>query len=202
MSFDIATVFNSFEMDKICKHIFILGLLLVSAFVGKAEVSQLCFASDTTIYREVETIDVFPRKGLKMNPKQYARLVKKIKKVYPLAKEAAIEMQKYNDRYKGLKSDKKKRQYIKSVEKELFKKHEQELRHFTVSEGRYLMLLIDRQTGDTSYGIIEELKGSFSAHFWQGIAKVFGNNLKERYDPIYKHFLIEQIVLQLERENS
>jgi hypothetical protein len=64
------------------------------------------------------------------------------------------------------------------------------------------MLLIDRQTGDTSYGIIDELKGSFSAHFWQGIAKVFGNDLKERYDPIYKHFLIEQIVLQLEREKS
>lgn len=198
----LTVVFNSFEMVKICKHIFVLGLFLVSALVGKAEVSQLCFTSDTTIYREVETINVFPRKGLKMNPKQYAKLVKKIKKVYPLAKEAAIEMQKYNDRYKGLKSDKKKRQYIKSVEKELFKKHEQELKHFTISEGRYLMLLIDRQTGDTSYGIIDELKGSFSAHFWQGIAKVFGNDLKERYDPIYKHFLIEQIVLQLEREKS
>jgi len=189
-------------MVKICKHIFVFSLLLISALVGKAEVKEVCFASDTTIFREIETINVYPRKGLKMNPKQYARLVKKIKKVYPLAKEAAVEMQKYNERYKGLKSDKKKRQYIKSVEKELFSRHEKELRHFTVSEGRYLMLLIDRQTGDTSYGIIDELKGSFSAHFWQGIAKVFGNDLKEQYDPIYKHFLIEQIVLELERENS
>lgn len=115
------TLFNSFEMVKICKHIFVLGLFLISALVGKAEVSQLCFASDTTIYREVETINVFPRKGLKMNPKQYAKLVKKIKKVYPLAKEAAIEMQKYNDRYKGLKSDKKSANILSLLRKSCLK---------------------------------------------------------------------------------
>jgi hypothetical protein len=189
-------------MIEDCKHILILILFLTFVMVGKAEsIEQPFFPSDTTIYREVETINVFPRKGIKMNPRQYARLVKKIRKVYPLAKEAAIEMQKYNEKYKGLKSEKKKRQYIKTIEKELFKKHEKELKHFTISEGRYLMLLIDRQTGDTSYGIIDELKGNFSAHFWQSIAKIFGNDLKERYDPIYKHFLVEQIVLQLEREN-
>lgn len=174
-------------------------VFLTSIVRGQSDKVALA-AYDSTIFRELEEIDVYPRKGFKMNPKQYGKIVKKIRKVYPFAKEAAAEMDKYNKKYKGLKSKEKKRDYIKKVEKELFKKHENEFKKLTISEGRYLMLLIDREIGETSYELIDELKGDFAAHFWQGIAKIFGNDLKERYDPVYKHYLIETIVLQLERE--
>lgn len=180
--------------------LFTISLLTIS-LVGwsHGEAGNSLSTADTTIYREVEEIDVYPRKGFKMNPRQYGRLVKKIKKVYPFAKEAAYEMKKYNEHFKGLKSSQKKRQYIAKVEKELFAKHEKEFRRLTVSEGRYLMLLIDRETGDNSYELIDEIKGNFAAHFWQGIAKLFGNDLKENYDPVYKHYLIEQIVLNIDK---
>ncbi len=175
-------------------------LIFITSTVWGQEGKITLAAYDSTIFRELEEIDVYPRKGFKMNPKQYGRIVKKIKKVYPFAKEAAAEMDKYNKKYKGLKSREKKREYIKKVEKELFKKHEKEFKKLTISEGRYLMLLIDREIGETSYELIGELKGDFAAHFWQGIAKIFKNDLKERYDPVYKHYLIETIVLQLEKE--
>jgi len=158
--------------------------------------------SDTIIYREIEEITVYPRKGYKINSNEYFRMVKKIRKVYPFAKEAAIELHTYNEKFKKIKDPRLKRRYIKKVEKDLFAKHENDIKHLTISEGRYLLLLIDRETGDTSYELVKEIKGSFSAFFWQGIAKVFGNNMKDEYDPIYKHFVIEQIVLMIEKEKS
>jgi hypothetical protein len=154
---------------------------------------------DTIIYRELEKIDIYPRKGFKMNSREYTRLVAKIKKVYPFAKEAAIELQRYNEMYEKITNPRKRRQYVRKVEKELFAKHENDIRHITVSEGRYMLLLIDRETGDCSYELIKEIKGSFSAFFWQGIAKIFHNDLREEYDPVYKHFVIEQIVQSIEQ---
>ncbi len=156
-------------------------------------------SSDTLIYRKLDEIIVKPRKGRKMSAKEYARLVQKIKKVYPYAKIAAAELDKYNEKFVNIKSEREKRKYIKVVEKQMFNKFEKSFKKLTISEGRYLMLLIDRETGDTSYELIKELKGSLPALFWQGIARVFGNSLKDEYDPVYKHFVIEQIVLMIER---
>jgi hypothetical protein len=155
-----------------------------------------------TYYRELEEIDVYPRPVYKINFRRYSRLVKKIRKVYPFAVEAAAELEVYNEKYKEFKTERERRKYVRQVEKELFAKHEDEFKHFTISEGRYLMLLIDRETGETSYDLIKELKGTFPALFWQGFALIFGNDLKEDYDPYYKHFMIEQIVLMIKAENK
>ena len=157
------------------------------------------YSGDTLIYRKLDEIVIRPRKGRKMSAKEYARLVQKIKKVYPYAKMAAKELEQYNEKFVNIKSEREKRKYIKSIEKQLFSKYEKSFKKLTISEGRYLMLLIDRETGDTSYELIKELKGSLPALFWQGIARVFGNSLKDEYDPVYKHFVIEQIVLMIER---
>jgi hypothetical protein len=156
--------------------------------------------SDSLLYVELDAIDVYPERGRKMNYRRYSRLVRKLRKVYPFAREAVVELQKYNEKYENADNERDKRKYVRKVEKELFKRHEDELKKLTISEGRYLILLIDRETGNTSYSIIKELKGGLPALFWQGIAKIFSNDLKEEYDPHYKHFVIEQIVLMLEKE--
>ncbi|MBN1926470.1 MAG: DUF4294 domain-containing protein [Prolixibacteraceae bacterium] len=155
-----------------------------------------------TYYRELETIDIYPRPAYKINYRRYSRLVAKIRKVYPFAIEAAAELEVYNKKYTQFKTDKERRRYVREIEKELFAKHEKDFKKFTISEGRYLMLLIDRETGETSYDLIKELKGSFPALFWQGFALIFGNDLKEDYDPVYRHFLIEQIVLMIKDEKK
>ncbi|MCF8357311.1 MAG: DUF4294 domain-containing protein [Prolixibacteraceae bacterium] len=154
-----------------------------------------------TYYRELEEIDVYPRPVYKINFRRYARLVRKIRKVYPFAVEAAAELEVYNEKYKEFETERERRKYVRQVEKELFAKHEDDFKRFTISEGRYLMLLIDRETGETSYDLIKELKGSLPALFWQGFALIFGNDLREDYDPYYKHFMIEQIVLMIKKEN-
>lgn len=161
----------------------------------------LISGNDSLVYIYLEQVNVFPQKGRKMNYRRYTRLVAKIRKVYPFAKEAASEMIIYNEKFMNSKSDSERRRYVRHIEKELFAKHENELKRFTISEGRYLMLLIDRETGDTSFEIIKEIKGGVPALFWQGIAKIFNNDLKEVYDPVYKHYVIEQIVLMIEQEN-
>ena len=152
------------------------------------------------LYVELDAIDVYPERGRKMNYRRYSRLVRKLRKVYPFAREAVVELQKYNELYENADNERDKRKYVRKVEKELFRRHEDELKKLTISEGRYLILLIDRETGNTSYSIIKELKGGLPALFWQGVARIFSNDLKEEYDPHYKHFVIEQIVLMLEKE--
>lgn len=158
--------------------------------------------NDTIIHRLLEQVNIYPQKGRALNYKEYARMVVKIRKVYPLAKEASREVEKYNTLYENSRSDRERRKYVKAVEKELFAKYEDQIKHLTIPEGRYLILLIDREVGNSSYSIIKEVKGGFSAVFWQGIARIFKNNLKEEYDPTYKHYIIEQIVLMLEAEEK
>ncbi|MDA3878798.1 MAG: DUF4294 domain-containing protein [Prolixibacteraceae bacterium] len=155
---------------------------------------------DSMLFVELDAIDVYPERGKRLNYRRYSRLVRKIRKVYPFSREAVIELKKYNTLYENATDEREKRKYVRQVERELFSKHEDELKKFTISEGRYLILLIDRETGNTSYSIIKELKGGLPALFWQGIAKIFNNDLKEEYDPLYKHFVIEQIVTMVEKE--
>lgn len=180
------------------KLLFILFLIPIIGF-GQDEVDSLPANSDSIIYKRLEEIEVYPRVARKMTYKRYTRLIRKIKKVYPFAKAAAAELIIYNEKFINIEDEREKKRYIKKVEKELFEEYEGSLRKLTISEGRYLMLLIDRETGETSYELIKELRGGFPALFWQGIARIFGNDLKADYDPEYKHFVIEQIILMIER---
>lgn len=114
---------------------------------------------------------------------QYSRLVRNIKIALPYARMAAAKLQVINDNLAKLPTDKKRREYLKKAEKELFNEFEAPLRKLTFSQGKLLIKLIDRETGDTSYNLIREYKGGVSALFWQGIARIFGANLKDQYIP-------------------
>ncbi len=192
-------------MQKLLIFLF-LSFVAVSTVIGQQPKNDTKLAqdglqqNDTLLYRVLEQINVYPKKGKGINFREYARMVVKIRKVYPFAKDAARELEKYNSLYANSKSDRERKKYLNKIEKELFAKYEDQLKRFTISEGRYLMLLIDRETNNTSYSIIKEVKGSFSASFWQGVAKLFKNDLKEEYDPIYKHYIIEQIVQMIDAE--
>lgn len=157
-------------------------------------------SKDTTLHFDLKPIDIFPDKK-DMPPKQlrqYTLLEYKVKKVYPIAKVAAIKLAEYNRVYSSFKTDRERRQYVKGVEKELFSEYEQELRTMKVSEGRILIKLLDRETGNSSFEIIKEFKGGFSAFFWQSVAKLFGHDLKAQYDPVLEDRLIEYIIMQID----
>ena len=91
-----------------------------------------------------------------------------------------------------------KRKFWKQYEKLLFQRYEGSFRDMTASQGQMLMKLIDRETGSTSYDVIELYKGSLAANFWQGLAKMFGNDLKAEYDGADKDQITERIILLVE----
>ena len=88
----------------------------------------------------------------------------------------------------------KREKYINTVQKELFDVFEGQMRNLTVSQGALLMKLIDREVGKSSYNIIKDYKSGVTAGFWQGIAKIFGTDLKKPYDPEGEDKLTEELV--------
>ena len=93
---------------------------------------------------------------------------------------------------------KKRKEFINEAEKELRNQFEDELKGLTITQGRILIKLIDRETGETSYELVKELKGSFSAVLWQTVARIFGSNLKSEFDPEGEDKLINEIVMLIE----
>ena len=131
--------------------------------------------------------------------RQYTQLELKVKKVYPIAKLAAKKIAVYNRVYLTFKTERERKEYVKNIEKELFAEYEPEIRSMTVSQGKILIKLIDRETGKSSFEIIKEFKGGFSAFVWQSVARIFGHNLKSEYDAASEDRMIEYIVWQIDQ---
>lgn len=130
--------------------------------------------------------------------RRYRRMILNIKKAYPYARIAADELKKLDDHLLTLDNEKEQKAYVNQVEKEIMNRFEKEVKRLTVTQGIILVKLIDRETGHTSYQVIKDLKGGFTAFFWQGIARIFGNNLKTEYDPENQDKVMEDIVLGIE----
>lgn len=129
---------------------------------------------------------------------KYAKLVKHIKKVLPYAKIAKTRLLIIQNEVEKLPTEKERKEYIKKAEKALKEDFQDEITNLTITQGRLLIKLIDRETGNTSYTLIKELKGSFSAFLYQSIARLFGENLKDEYDPKGDDKLVEEIVIRIE----
>lgn len=129
---------------------------------------------------------------------QFLKLQKKVVKVYPLAHLASLKLEEYAQELANVTSEKEKKRFYKQIEKEIKEEYEGELRKLTISEGRILIKLLDRETGNTSFYLVEELRGKFSAYFWQGLARVFGHDLKSKYDPDGEDREVEFIVQRIE----
>lgn len=127
--------------------------------------------------------------------RQYYRLVHNFSKAYPyalVAKKLVVEADSViaADNLKGIKREK----YINQVQKELFSVFESQMRSLTVSQGALIMKLVDREVGKSSYNIIKGYKSGITAGFWQGIAKMFGSDLKKPYDPEGEDEATEELV--------
>lgn len=127
--------------------------------------------------------------------RRYYRLVHNFSKTYPYALAARHLVHEVDstieaDNLKRAKRDR----YINSMQKQLFEDFESSMRGLTVSQGALLMKLIDREVGKSSYMIIKDYKNGMAAGFWQGIAKIFGTDLKKPYDPEGEDRPIEELV--------
>ncbi len=148
----------------------------------------------------LEEVLVFPPRVFK-NKRQrlrYSRLVRNVRIVLSYASIAGKEIKEIDTALGGISDKKGRKKYIKVAEKRLFGEFEGELKDLTFTQGRLLIKLIDRETGDTTYALVKELKGKFSAFIWQGVARVFGSNLKSEYDASGEDRAIEEIILLIQ----
>lgn len=139
----------------------------------------------------------YPKHLLKRR-QEWTRLRNAIYVCYPYARRAGIIMNDINARIANM-PDKDKKKYIHSREKELKKQFAEPLSELSIYQGKVLMKLINRQTGNNCYNIIKEYKGGFTARAWQTVAFVFGSNLKQPYNPNGDESEMEKIVQEVER---
>jgi hypothetical protein len=149
---------------------------------------------------DIKEVTVVPRTRpeKRSDYRKYERLVYNIKRVYPYAVMVRTRLNQVNEAMKSITDERSRREYMKRVEKDVFAEYEDDMRQMTISQGRLLIKLIDRETQNTSYELIKDYKGKFSAAFWQSIARIFGTNLKEEYDPYGDDAIIELIINELE----
>lgn len=130
--------------------------------------------------------------------RRYRRLVDAVKKVYPIAKIARAKMADMEKVLCSLPTKKEQKAYIKGVYNEIKEEYTPVLKRMTRTQGKVLLKLIDRETEYTAYEVLREFRGGFIAGFWQGVSKIFGQNLKDEYDREGEDRIIEQIVLYYE----
>jgi hypothetical protein len=130
---------------------------------------------------------------------EWTRLRNAVYVTYPYAIKASQVMNEINAQLVNITDKKKRKEIIMSREKELKKEFADRLTQLSVYQGKVLMKLIYRQTGNNCYEIIEDYKGKFNAGFWQTVALIFGSNLRQNYEPAGNDHDMEIIVLDVEK---
>ena len=198
-------------MRKLCKNIIVLYGLMTFSLSVVAQVDTLKTSTLNLLKGKVLEGDTIPHvyiKEVQVSPpwkfknkrqhKRYSRLVINVKKTLPYARLAKRRLDAIALALDTISGEKQKKQYIKIAEKELFEEFEKPLRKLTFSQGRMLIKLIERETGDTSYKLIKDLKGGLSAFMWQSVARIFGSNLKSEFDSEGDDRMIEHIIMLLD----
>jgi hypothetical protein len=159
------------------------------------------YNGDTIPARTMEMIWVTARmtRAMSRRIEEWTRLRNAVYVTYPFARKAGVIMNEMNSRLAKMSSESDRKLYIKSKEKDLKREFSDPLTQLSVYQGKVLMKLINRQTGNNCYDIIKEYKGGFTARFWQTVAFVFGSNLKQPYDEKGDDKQMEVFLKQAER---
>lgn len=169
-------------------------------FVPTVKVGKVLHEGDSIQYMEMNNVYVYPQLTFK-NKKQaesYMRLVRNVKKVLPIAKEARMMLIETTEYLETLPDKKSKDEHIKRVEEDIFRTYKPKMKKLTYSQGKLLIKLIDRECNSSSYDMIKAFMGPVRAGFWQVFAWGFGASLKKEYDAQGVDRLTERVVLMVE----
>lgn len=158
---------------------------------------------DTLCMIVFNPITIYPPERFKNNKEEqfYWRTVRDVRRTLPYAKlicSTLIETYEYIETFP---TQKEREQYLKEMEKEIFKQYKPIMKTFTRSQGKMLVKLIDRETNQTSYNIVKAFLGSFRAGFWLTFGKLFGVNMRSGYKPDKnkEDAMIERICVRIEQ---
>ncbi len=182
--------------------LFLFSLCLEAQELVSDTLPATVFGNDTLIVRQLPEVTVFPALRTEFSSRRqrryYGRLLRDVKKTLPYAKLAGVLLVQVNDSLQKIPSKHAQDLFLKSMEKELLSEYEPALKKMSIRQGRVLIKLIDRECQITSYEVLKMYRGGFSAFFWQGLARLFGNDLKSVYDPYGDDALMEEVVQLVE----
>lgn len=163
-------------------------------------VGQLVVGGDTIPWSVLDEVLFVPKPTLSDHQarRNYYSLTRKVRRVYPYVREAALRMDSVNMQLEGIDKKRQRRKYTKQYQKYLEERFEPELRKLTRSEGQILSKLIYRETGMPVYDIIKTYRNGLSARFWSMTAWWYDIDLKRPYDPLNdpEDQLIENILVR------
>ncbi len=192
------------------KHLLVYGffgcLLLGFILPGRAEqpptytMQAKIVDGDTILVMELRPVTIFAPRVFNSRAEQrrFNRLVYNVKRVYPYAQLAGLRFREYSEMLMHIERESERKRITKRIEDEVRREFEDDLKRLTISQGLILIKLIDRETSHTSYDLLKEFRGLFSAVFWQGLGRLFGYDLRTEYDPEGADSQIEEIVLLIE----
>jgi hypothetical protein len=167
-----------------------LGYVLKAVIVG----------NDTIPHATLGQVAILPPLEFANNADylRYRKLVRDVKTVYPYSLMAREVFNEVVTNIGTMDNRRDQRQYVRAKDKELQDKYTEELKKLTITQGRILIKLIERETGHTSYDVVKELRGGLSAFMWQQMARLFGSNLKTGFDAEGEDHLINRIIIMIE----
>ncbi len=153
--------------------------------VNNTLVRTIIYNGDTIPYAVLPTVTCYGERVFKnrRDAAKWTRIKYNVKKVYPYAILASAKLKEYSRLLDQIDSETERKKYMKKAEDQLKKEFGDELKNLSMSQGRVLIKLIDRETGKTTYDVVKDMRGSFSAFMWQGVAVMFNSSLKADYDP-------------------
>ena len=169
-------------------------------FVPTVKVGKVLEDGDSIQYMEMNNVYVFPPVSFSSKKQQgaYMRLVKNVKTVLPIAKEARLIMMETAAYLETLPSKKAREEHMQRVEKSIMQEYKPRMKKLTYSQGKLLIKLIYRESHSSGYELIQAFLGPVRAGFYQAFAWAFGASLKKEYDPEGIDRLTERVVLMVE----
>jgi len=157
------------------------------------------YDGDTIEARTLSDVEFLSRiaNANKESRAKWTRLRNAIIVTYPYAMRSGLILNEMNAHLATVSEKSARKEYIKSREKELKKEFTDPLSNLSIYQGKVLMKLINRQTGNDCYDIIKEYKGGLTARFYQTVAFFFSSNLKQDYDPNGEDREIENILREV-----
>ena len=158
------------------------------------------YKGDTIPWIQLRTVHVFEELKFKKKKdyEKYQKLIRDVKKVLPIANEVNAALIETYEYLQTIPSEKERKRHIKDLEKGIKKQYTPRLKKLTVSQGKLLIRLIDRQNHQTSYELVKAFLGSFKATTYQVFASMFGFSLKKHYDPEGDDKLTERVIILVE----
>ncbi len=170
------------------------------SFAPMVRMSQVLNNGDSIPCIEFNDIYIYPEQTFKNEKQrqQYNILVKNVKKVLPIAKEANVIIIETYEYLQTLPDEKARKEHISRVEKSIMKEYAPRMKKLSYAQGKLLIKLIDRECNSPSYTLVQAFLGPVRAGFYQAFAWTFGASLKKKYDPEGADRITERIVRQVE----